>query len=99
MIREKDTSKLIRQLLIGLLAISILMMMFTFVNPKPALASEETPPPQTDSIPLGCVCKGGPALFECCFEAYWHPGLGWLECVGYWYPYWHNMPSGCDYSG
>jgi len=96
MIREKDSSKLIGQLLIVLLAISILMMAFVFINPKPALASEETPPPPTDSISFGCVCFEGPLTYRCCSNFVYIPETGRYICTGNWY-YISYVPYWCDY--
>ena len=78
-----------------LLAISILMMSFVFIAPKPVIAAEETPPVGIDSIPLGCVCIVYPLVYDCCFDAYWNTQLRRIECDGFWqYYYW--LPYGCD---
>ena len=94
MILENKHQKRIILILIVLVAFSILTTAFVFATPQPAFASEETPDPGTDYIPLGCVCIVLPLLYDCCDDAYLD-NWGRLQCNGFWYySYW--LPYGCD---
>ena len=99
MIIKENFHKSISTALLIMLGISLAMALFVFITPQSVFAAtpEETPPPQTDSIPLGCVCEHiNLNLWRCCYDAYWHPGSpGWLECQGGWYWLWW-LPNGCD---
>lgn len=95
MVRKKDSSKRMTRLLFVLFVISILMMTFVFIAPIPTLASEETPPPQTDYYPLGCICFEGPWVYRCCSNYAYYPETGRYLCLGHWYL--SNTTMGCDY--
>jgi len=83
-----------KHFLFVLFAISILLMTFVFIAPKPTLASEETPPPPADYIPIGCVCLDGPYMYRCCYDVRYYGGF---YCVGGWHTVFWSIPPGCNY--
>lgn len=102
MLKGNRIHSILSGVLLTMLIGSIIMAGLVFLVPQSALAAplnvNETPPPGTDSIGLGCICENyNDRLYKCCNDAYWHPtpSPGWLQCNGGWYYEWF-LPQGCD---
>jgi hypothetical protein len=82
------------RVLVSMFVLALLMATLSLTATMTAEAKGKPPDPRY--IPLGCICEGGPPVWDCCSDAIWHPEQGgWIECRGYWFYEWY-IPAGCD---
>ena len=90
MLPYDKVKKTLLGVLFTMLVVSLVITALVFTAPQFASAAKpnETPPPGTDSIGLGCVCEVivSNFFYDCCHEAYWHSeNGGWIECRNGWF--------------